>query len=69
MPGTFSLAPRDSDPTCGDAWQDRLQAVSFEVGSGENVPGIPGACATHNFTYLLRGQFIIHHIMRLCNII
>ena len=22
---------------------------------GENVPGIPGACATHNFTYLVRG--------------
>ena len=22
---------------------------------GENVPGIPGACATHNFTYLARG--------------
>ena len=22
---------------------------------GENVPGIPGACATHNFTYLSRG--------------
>ena len=24
-------------------------------GGGENVPGIPGACATHNFTYLVRG--------------
>ena len=24
-------------------------------GGGENVPGIPGACATHNFTYLARG--------------
>ena len=22
---------------------------------GENVPGIPGACATQNFTYLIRG--------------
>ena len=22
---------------------------------GENVPGIPGACANHNFTYLVRG--------------
>ena len=22
---------------------------------GENVPGIPGACATHNITYLVRG--------------
>ena len=25
---------------------------------GENVPGIPGACATRNFTYLLRGPWI-----------
>ena len=24
-------------------------------GGGENVPGIPGACATRNFTYLVRG--------------
>ena len=24
-------------------------------GVGENVPGIPSACATHNFTYLSRG--------------
>ena len=23
--------------------------------AGENVPGIPGACATCNFTYLVRG--------------
>ena len=26
--------------------------VSFEVGGGKNVPGIPGACATHNCRYL-----------------
>ena len=31
--------------------------VSFEVGGGENVPGIPGACATHDFTYLIRGPW------------
>ena len=31
--------------------------VSFEVGGGENVPGNPGACATRNFTYLIRYQF------------
>ena len=24
-------------------------------GGGENVPGIPGACATRNFVYLVRG--------------
>ena len=27
---------------------------SLNGGGGENVPGIPGACATHNFTYLAR---------------
>ena len=32
-----------------------LTSDSFEVGGGENVPGIPGACATRNFTYLVRG--------------
>ena len=26
--------------------------------TGENVPGIPGACATRNFTYLIRGPFL-----------
>ena len=28
-------------------------------GGGENVPGIPGACATRNFTYLARGQCLL----------
>ena len=28
---------------------------SVTRGRGENVPGIPGACATYNFTYLIRG--------------
>ena len=27
----------------------RSLTVSFEVGGGENVPGIPGACTTRNF--------------------
>ena len=35
--------------TCRDACRDRLLAVSFEVGGGENAPGIPGACTTHIF--------------------
>ena len=30
---------------------------SLTRGGGENVPGIPGACATHHFTYLVRGPF------------
>ena len=30
---------------------------SLTLGGGENVPGIPGACATRNFTYLVRGPW------------
>ena len=30
---------------------------SLTRGGGENVPGIPGACATSNFTYLSRGPW------------
>ena len=30
---------------------------SQTLGGGENVPGIPGACATRNFTYLARGPW------------
>ena len=30
---------------------------SLAHGGGENVPSIPGACATHNFTYLVRGPW------------
>ena len=43
--------------TCRDACRDRWLVASFEVGGGENVPGIPGACATRNFTYLVRGPW------------
>ena len=31
---------------------------SLTRGGGENVPGIPGACATRNFTYLARGPLV-----------
>ena len=66
--GTFSPPPRDSDTdmhhgtcathakrvsrTCRDACRDRDFLWSRWRG---NVPGIPGACATSNFTYLVRG--------------
>ena len=29
--------------------------------AGGNVPGIPGACATRDFAYLVRGQWPAHH--------
>ena len=32
---------------------------SLTYGGGKNVPGIPGACATRNFTYLARGPLRI----------
>ena len=61
----FSPPRRVSDPdmhhdtwrTCRDACRDRWLAVSFEVGGGENIPGIPGARTTRNFTYVVRGPW------------
>ena len=42
---------------CCYACQDRQPGVSLEVSGSENVPRISCACATHNFTYLVRGPF------------
>ena len=51
--------------TCRDECRDRYLAVSFEVGGGENVPGIPSACATRDFTYLARGSLPdVGHVSR-----
>ena len=45
---------------------------SLTGGGGENVPGIPGACATRNFTYLARGplpeEMLTCQPMRFCDI-
>ena len=58
MSGTFCPPPWFSDPdmhhdTCVThvPWcmPRSLLAVSFDVGGGENVPGIPGVCATVNY--------------------
>ena len=43
--------------TCRDARRDPQLAVYFEVSGGENVPSIPGACATRDSTYLVRGPY------------
>ena len=63
MPGAFSplrlqRKPLVSDPgmhhgTCATrvAW---CMSVSLTRGGGKNVPGIPSACTTRNFTYLAR---------------
>ena len=64
MPGTFSPPLRVSDPdmhhgTCVTRvpWCMPESLTSGFVWSRwrENVPGISVACATHNFTYLVRG--------------
>ena len=78
MPGKFprhrlQRKPRSSDPgmhhgTCVThvPW---CMSGSLNRGCGENVPGIPGACATRNFTYLARGPCyrkpINRHVMPL----
>ena len=38
---------------------------SLTRGDGENVPGIPGACAIRNFAYLVRGPLRRLHVDRI----
>ena len=77
MPGSLSPPPRVSHPgmhygTCVThvPWcmpGSLTIAVSFEISDGENVPGIPRACATRNFTYLARGPlffFFLNYMIR-----
>ena len=56
IPTCFTASARR---TCRDGCWDRYLAGSFlfEIGGGVNVPGIPGVCATLNFTYLVRGPW------------
>ena len=39
--------------------------TNFEVGGEENVTGIPGACATRNSTYLVRGLWRVKQMQEL----
>ena len=58
MPGTFSPRTRGSDPVTHVPWcmSGSLTSGFFLKSiAGKNVPGIPGAYATRNFTYLERG--------------
>ena len=41
---------------------------SLTGGGGENVPGNPGACATHNFTYVVRGPLICVYVAQLLRV-
>ena len=67
MPGMFFPPQRISDPdvhhgTCvmHVPWCMPESLTSGSIRSrcgGKNVPGIPGACATRNFKYLVRGPW------------
>ena len=66
MPGTFSPPPRVSAPDMhhGTCATHAPWCVPGSLTSGclwsrwrENVAGIPGACATRKFTYLVRGTW------------
>ena len=50
--------------TSRDACRDRWLAVPFDDGGRENVPGIPGAWATRNITYLVRGPSILLRVKK-----
>ena len=79
MPGTFSPPPiskktASKRPRHASRHVRHASAV-MHVGSltrcgVENVPGIPGACATRNFTYLARGPWmdLDHYLFRTVNI-
>ena len=67
MPGMVSPPPRYSDPDMhhGTCVTHVPWSMSGSLTSGflwsrcrGNFPGIPGACVTHNFTYLARGPCI-----------
>ena len=49
--------------TCRGACRDRQLAVSFEVCGGENLPDIPGACTTCNFTYLVKIPWVTYYLV------
>ena len=70
MLGTFSLPPPVSDPdmhhgTCMTKvpWcmPGSLTSCFLWNRWRGNVTGIPGACATRNFTYLVRGPWLKYH--------
>ena len=64
MSETFSPPPTSKESLVSDPGMHHGTCVthvpwcesgSLTRGDGENVPGLPGACATRNFVYLVRG--------------
>ena len=67
-PGMFSRQRLQRKPLVNDPGMHHgtcltwCMSGSLTRGGGENVLGIPGACATHNFTHLVRGPWHIQNI-------
>ena len=66
MPGTFPRHRLQRKPLVSDPGMHHgkcvthvpwCMSVSLTHGGGENVPGILGACATRDYTYLARGPW------------
>ena len=55
FPATAGKRSRHTWRTCRDACRDHWLAVSFEIGGGGKRSRHSRACATRNFTYLVRG--------------
>ena len=73
MPGTFFPPPRFSDPDMhhGTCVTDVPRCMPGSLTNGflwspwrENVPGIPDACATRDFVYLVRGPWCSFAMLR-----
>ena len=62
----FIRKPLVSDPSIHHGMCVTLvpwcMSESLTRGGGENVPGISGACATRNLTYLVRGPLLYHFV-------
>ena len=56
VPGPFSQPPTSKETT-GVEHVPWCMPRSLIRSGGENVTGIPGACATRNFAYLVRGPW------------
>ena len=77
MPGTFSPSQNEMKPLVSDPGIHHGTCVthvswcmpgSLTRGGGENVPGTPGAYATRNFTYLIKGPYTAPQGRYECNL-
>ena len=59
MPGKFPRHRLQRKPLVSDPGMHHGTWISLTRGGEGNVPGIPGACTTHNFAYLVRGPWVL----------